>query len=271
MLPFGMSGSRLRRRFDWVFVWITVMPHLGAVRHQLLGLARSLSSLTRCARSLGPPLYRNLWKLEWGCINFWGFRGGCICMAVDRVGSGGSRAGVARKEVVRRARALTDNQMQYVLWASVAPEFREPNTVKGFAERTGVSEQIVHRWAKDPKVVDAIRMLVLANASDPGRVSLVLDFLFETVVDVSENTKNRLQAAKQWLDTVGISGTFKRENDLVEARLQDEIDLASLSDAEVAELYRERTGEDIVIGFNEDGSKQTVADLGGVGVIEVDG
>jgi hypothetical protein len=185
-------------------------------------------------------------------------------MAVDTFRNG------SRKEVVRRARALTDNQMQYVLWASVAPEFRDPPTVREFAERTGVSSTIVHRWAKDPKVIDAIRMLVLANASDPGRVSLVLDFLFDTVADVSENTKNRLVAAKQWLDTVGISGTFKRENDLVQARMQDEIDLTALSDDEVAALYRERTGEDIVIGFNEDGSCQTVADLGGSKVIEFD-
>lgn len=178
-------------------------------------------------------------------------------------------AAVSRKELVRRSRALTEKQMLYVLWASVAPEFRDPNTVKGFAESVGVSTVIVHRWAKDPRVVDAVRMLVLANASDPARVSHVLDFLFDTVNDVQAPLRDRLAAAKQWLDTTGVSGTYRRENDLVAAQASTEIDLAGLSDAEVAALYEERTGSPVAVGRGSDGSLEYLQDLGGSGVIEV--
>jgi hypothetical protein len=77
-----------------------------------------------------------------------------------------------------------------------------------------------------------------------------------------------LSAAKQWLDTTGVSGTYRRENDLVAAQASQEIDLAGLSDAEVAALYEERTGVPVAVGRGADGVLEYVDDLGGSGVIE---
>lgn len=167
---------------------------------------------------------------------------------------------VERQKFVNRQRPLTDKMMTYVLWKSVSPEFREPATVKDFAESVGVSVGMVHRWAKDPRVLDAVRMLVLANASDPGRISSVLDFLYETVLDEGRSIRDRLQAAKQWLDTTGVSGTYRRESDVVSAQVREDFDLSELSDAEIAELYQERTGREISVGV-EDGRVLMVEDL----------
>lgn len=170
-------------------------------------------------------------------------------------------ADVERKQFVNRNRPLTDKMMAYVLWKSVGPKFRDPPTVQAFAESQGVSVTMVHRWAKDPRVTDAVRMLVLANSSDPGRISNVLDFLYDTVLDDGRSIRDRLTAAKQWLDTTGVSGVYRRESEIVSARSQEDFDLSELSDAEIAELYRERTGLEISAGMDDDGNPITIKDL----------
>lgn len=142
-----------------------------------------------------------------------------------------------KTELARRARALNDRQMQYVLWASVAPEMRTPRTQVEFAELVGVTPQMVNRWAKDPRVIAAIRMLVLANASDPARISKALDFLYDTFQNEEVHMKDRLTAVTRWLDTVGITQTFKQESELVAAQFAQEIDLSSMSADELQALY----------------------------------
>ena len=210
-------------------------------------VGRSLYSLAgaRSCRHWASPSY---WKLgETICV--------VSCGLLYVMGS------VERQKHVNRQRPLTDKMMAYVLWKSVGPDFRDPPTVKEFAESQGVSVAMVHRWAKDPRVTDAVRMLVLANSSDPGRISNVLDFLYETVQDEGRSIRDRLQAAKQWLDTTGVSGTYKRESEIVSAQARDDFDLSELSDVEIAELYRERTGLEISAGVDDDGRVINVSDL----------
>jgi hypothetical protein len=141
-----------------------------------------------------------------------------------------------QQELVRRARALNDRQMQYVLWASVSPEMREPRTIAEFADLVGVSPQMVNRWSKDPRIMTAIRMLVLSHASDPGRISAALDFLYDAFQDDNLHMKDRLSAVKMWLDTVGVSQTFKQESDLAAAQMHQELDLSSMSEADLRNL-----------------------------------
>jgi hypothetical protein len=171
-----------------------------------------------------------------------------------------------RKELAARARALNDRQMQYVLWASVTPEMRQPRTQVEFAELVGVTPQMCNRWAKDPRVIAAIRMLVLANASDPGRISVALDFLFETFQDEEVHMKDRLTAVTRWLDTVGINQTFKQESELVHAQFAQEIDLSGMTVHELQALYdaeqrKQETDDKIKVLGPPDKAPLRVSDL----------
>ena len=143
----------------------------------------------------------------------------------------------------RAQKDLNDRQLAYVMWAATPAKYREPTSMAGFAESVGVSEVTVWRWSKNPKVINAIRWMVLNNAGDPTRVSKIIDFLTETAEDEDNPLKYRLQAAKEFLDAVGVKQMWKNPTpDLLTTKDVDEIDLDQLSDEEVWELYNERSG-----------------------------
>lgn len=143
----------------------------------------------------------------------------------------------------RAQKDLNDRQLAFVVWCSTAERYREPSSKAQLALELGVSENTLWRWSKDPKIIAAIRWMVLNNAGDPERIGRVIDFLFETVQDEGVSSKDRLAAAREFLNAVGVKQLWASTSpELLNVKEVDEIDLDSLSDEEVWDLYNERAG-----------------------------
>ena len=147
----------------------------------------------------------------------------------------------SKKSLADAQRQLNDDQLKLAVWLSFPEDQRRPRTAKDFAATIGVTETTIVRWKKIPDVIQATRWLQLQNAGDAGRVSSVLDFLFNTVQDESLWMKDRLAAAKQWLQAVGVHEAWKYDNQLLKVRSVDDFDLDTLSDEELWDLYATRS------------------------------
>jgi hypothetical protein len=119
---------------------------------------------------------------------------------------------------------------------------RVPGTKKELAQTLGVSEMTLYKWQKNPDVIMAVRWLQLNAQGNVGRVSDVLDFLYRSTQDETLWMKDRLAAAKQWLQAVGVFEAWKYDNDLLKVQSVDDFDLDSLSDDQLWDLYNSRAG-----------------------------
>jgi len=140
----------------------------------------------------------------------------------------------------RAQRDLTDRQLAFAVWLSL-PEGSRPSRAS-VAVELGVTENTLWRWAKDPQVQMAARWLVLQNAGDPRRISQVIDVQFQIAMDDSLSERIRLDAARAFLDAVGVRQVWSQENRLLRVEAVEDLDLDSLSDEELWELYEERAG-----------------------------
>lgn len=153
-------------------------------------------------------------------------------------------AGRPSKLSLQRAqRDLNDRQIQFVAWLACPESYRNPATQQELAAQLGVSEVTLWRWSKNPKVITAVRWMVLHNAGDPLRVGRVIDFLYQAAQDDELSISKRLEAAREFLNAVGVKQTWKNPTpDLLDVKDVEEIDLDALTDDEVWELYNERAG-----------------------------
>lgn len=143
----------------------------------------------------------------------------------------------------RAQKDLNERQMQYVAWLAVPDKYRNPPTQKELADQLGVNEVTLWRWSKNPKVISAVRWLVLNNAGDPGRVGQVIDVLHELAMDTELGVRQRIEAAREFLAAVGVKQMWKNPTpEILDVKDVQEIDLDALSDEEVWELYNERAG-----------------------------
>lgn len=157
----------------------------------------------------------------------------------------------SKKSLADAQRQLNDDQLKLAVWLSFPEDQRRPRTQKDFAATLGVTEMTVIRWKKIPDVIMATRWLQLQNAGDAGRVSSILDFLYNTAHDESQWMKDRLSAAKQWLQAVGVHEAWKYDNELLKVKSVDDFDLDSLSDEELWDLYATRSR---ALGIEQDAS-----------------
>lgn len=152
---------------------------------------------------------------------------------------GGGRP--SKRSLQQAQKTLNDNQLRLAVWLSMPENLRRPKSKRELAAELGVTEVTLYRWCKIPDVVMATRWLQLNHAGDVGRVSNVLDFLYNTTQDDTLWMKDRLAAAKQWLQAVGVHEAWKYDNELLKMKQVDDFDLDSLSDEELWELYEQRS------------------------------
>jgi hypothetical protein len=155
-------------------------------------------------------------------------------------------------------KTLNDNQLKLAVWLSVPEQSRSPKTKRDLAAVLGVSEMTLYKWQKNPDVIMAVRWLQLNAAGNVGRVSDVLDFLYNSTQDESLWMKDRLAAAKQWLQAVGVFEAWKYDNSLLKVQSVDDFDLDSLSDDELWDLYNSRAG---AVGLDESFADEAVKAL----------
>ena len=163
----------------------------------------------------------------------------------------------SKKSLADAQKTLNDNQLKFAVWLSMPEVARRPKSRQGFADQLGVTTVTLYRWEKNPDVIMAVRWLQLNNAGQSTRVSDVLDFLYNTTMDSELWMKDRLNAAKQWLNAVGVNHAWKYDNKLLNVVQVDEVDLDSLSDEELWELYRTRAGS-LGLGAAEDFADEIV-------------
>lgn len=137
---------------------------------------------------------------------------------------------------------LDERQLLYASWCATPDSFRVPRTRTEIAAEIGVKEVTLWRWSKEPKFQNAVRWLTLHHAGDPARISNVIDFIYQTVLDESGTTRQRLEAAREYLKAVGVYQTWNTTPELLEVKDVSEIQLDNLSDEEVWALYNERAG-----------------------------
>lgn len=148
-----------------------------------------------------------------------------------------------KKSLADAQRQLNDNQLRYAVWMSMPENLRVPKTRDAFAASIGVTDTTLWRWSKKPEVVMATRWLTLQNAGDPNHVSNVIEFLYDTTMNIDETTRMRVDAAKEWLKAVGVYEAWKYDNKLISPENPVEFDLDSLSDEELWDLYAQRSKE----------------------------
>lgn len=111
----------------------------------------------------------------------------------------------------RLKRELSEKQLAYVIWAADPPDLRQPATKDELAQVLDVSRQTLWRWERDPRVLDAVRFVVLQNAGDPKRIGQLLDIIFEDAV-----ASRDLKKAELWLRSTGVLGQFTRSSGLLD-------------------------------------------------------
>lgn len=173
----------------------------------------------------------------------------------------------SKASLKKAQRDLNDRQVMFVTWCATPEPLRNPPTKAALAEALGVNESTLWRWSNDPQIQQAIRWVVLQHAGDPRQIGNALDFLYGTFMREDYGIKDRLNAAQTWLKAVGVNDTFKGENRLLTLRTVEDIDLDSLSDDELWEVYQEleRKGDIPALGEGAGGgSDDSVA----VGVLD---
>lgn len=126
---------------------------------------------------------------------------------------------------------LTEKQIAFVIWAAQPDGVRKPDTQEEFALALGIHPTTAWRWAKDPRVLDAVRFVTLQQAGDPKRVGQILDMLFNRAL---RDDQYSMKAAELWLKSVGVSNQFVRGNSILEALDEDD----EFSDFSTEELER---------------------------------
>ena len=137
---------------------------------------------------------------------------------------------------------LDERQLMYASWLATPDSYRMPKTKSEIADEIGVKEVTLWRWSKEPKFQNAVRWLTLHHAGDPARISNVIDFIYQTVLDESGTTRQRLEAAREFLKATGVYQVWAQEPELLKVRDVSEIQLDNLSDEEIWALYNERAG-----------------------------
>ena len=129
----------------------------------------------------------------------------------------------------RKQRKLSEKQLAYAVWLAQPAGLRQPSTMEDLATVLGTTRQVLWRWGKDPRVLDASRYVVLQNAGDPAKVTQVLDMLFNVAI-----SKCDPKVADIWLKAVGVTGASGRDQALWEEVNEDALDV--LSDETLAAL-----------------------------------
>lgn len=136
-------------------------------------------------------------------------------------------------EVAQRHRDLNEKQLAFVIWAATPDGIRKPETQQEFCDVIGVNQTTVWRWSKDPRILDAVRFVVLQNAGSPGRVGQVLDMLHKKAIENED-----IKSAELWLKGTGVLSQFGRGNSVLDS-LDDGVDFSDFSDEEIARLKLE--------------------------------
>lgn len=149
----------------------------------------------------------------------------------------------SKMSLQRAQRDLNDRQLMFVAWLATPEPYRKPKYQRELAAELGVTEVTLWRWSKNPKVILAVRWMVMHNAGDPARVGQIVDFLFETAQDNAQTMRSRIEAAREFLAATGVKQMWKNPTpELLNVQEVEEIDLDGLTDEEVWELYNERAG-----------------------------
>jgi hypothetical protein len=135
---------------------------------------------------------------------------------------------------------LNEKQLLFCAWLAQPEDSRVPATRKAMSQELGVSEVTTWRWAQDPKILAAVRWLVLQNVSDPVMISNAVKFLEETFMDSQNSMKVRLEAVREFMKAIGVQYIWKSDPELLKIKDVEEIRLDELSDEEVWALYEER-------------------------------
>lgn len=146
-------------------------------------------------------------------------------------GSKGGRP--TREQASLKRRDLNERQRAFVLWSATPVAEREFQTKREFAAALGVSEQVLWKWSKDPRVVEAVRFVTLQNASSPDKIRRVLDMVFEQAME-----KKDVRMAEIWMKASGVMGQFGRAVDIgdIVEDLEADMSITALSDDELQRI-----------------------------------
>lgn len=131
-------------------------------------------------------------------------------------------------------RKLTDKQLAFAIWLSQPASVRVPKTMEELAVSLGSTRQSLWRWSKDPRVLEAARLVVLQNAGDPANVKAVLDMLKDLALENKDP-----KVAEVWLKAVGVMSLHSNRDLALWDQVTDEA-LDSLSDEQLAALAAAR-------------------------------
>jgi hypothetical protein len=143
----------------------------------------------------------------------------------------------------KQDRHLSAAQMAYVLWAATPEGQRKPDTQAGLAEHLGVSYVTIWRWARDPRVTEAVRFVVIQNAGDPLRVGQILDMIHEVAME-----RRDLKYAETWLKATGVVNSWSRANtimDLAAEISEDSLEFTDFSDEELVRIRDLRAAQEM--------------------------
>ncbi|UOF82183.1 DNA-packaging protein [Caudoviricetes sp.] len=145
----------------------------------------------------------------------------------------------------RESRQMTDKQLAFAVWLAQPTALRDPKTQEELAEVLGVSRQSLWRWARDPRVLDASRYVVLQNAGEPDKVVGILDMIHSVALENRD-----VRYAELWLKAVGVmAAQTNRDLSLWDQITDDSLDalsdeaLQALRDAKAAEVAERETLE----------------------------
>ena len=128
---------------------------------------------------------------------------------------------------------MTANMRAYAIWIATPEGLRQPATKREFAERIGISEVMIWKYSKDPRISEAIRFLVLQNAGSPENITQILNMIYEEAL-----AKKSLPYAELWLKSTGVMAQFgKGGSDILDVteEIQEE-SFANYSDEELERL-----------------------------------
>ena len=109
----------------------------------------------------------------------------------------------------------------------------------------GITRQTAWRWAKDPRIIEAIRFLVLQNAGSPEKVGQILDMLHAQALATQSG-----KLAEVWLKATGIMSQFARSSSLLEYVEQEGAEFTdfSLEELEILRAQAEAAqSEDLAV------------------------
>ena len=157
----------------------------------------------------------------------------------------------SKASMKRAKQALNEKQQVFVWWLATPEAYRKPDTQRKLAQELGVHEVTLTRWASQPKIIQAVRWVVVHKTGDPYKIGQVVDWLHELVLDDGQRMRDRLDAAREYLAATGVKQMWKDPvPDILNVQDVDELQLDDLTDEELWDLYQEREkqlmgGEDV--------------------------